>query len=100
MVEMDSDPNIDVIIPYFSIDFITTFQSDQIESGPHTIIEAARRLEKPVIPILSMFTEDNIQKQETRIRIARIFREAGLAVFNNLQDCIHALARSSGRRPE
>ncbi|MFA6034989.1 MAG: CoA-binding protein [Myxococcota bacterium] len=100
MAEMDSDPNIDVIIPYFSIDFITTFQSDQIESGPHAIIETARRLKKPVIPILSMFTEDNIQKHETRIRIARIFREAELAVFINLQDCIHALARSSGRRPE
>ena len=91
MKEMDSDPNIDVIIPYFSIDFITTFQPEQIESGPHTIANAARDIVKPVIPIFSKFTEDSIKIEEARIRICAIFKEAGLAVFNNIQDCIFSL---------
>ncbi len=91
MKEMDSDPNIDVIIPYFSIDFISTFQPDQIESGPHIIAEAAREMNKPVIPIFSKFTEDSLQIEEARIRICGIFKDAGLAVFNNIQDCIFSL---------
>jgi acyl-CoA synthetase (NDP forming) len=85
---MAADDNIDAIIPYFSLDFITSFQKDQIESGPHTIVEACQKTGKPVIPILSQFTENILDIEEVRIRMFSIFRDAGLAVFRNPQDAI------------
>lgn len=88
---MADDDNIDIIIPYFSLDFITTFQTDQIESGPHVIVEAAQKIDKPVIPILSGFTENKVEIEEVRIRITSILRDAGLAVYRTPQDAIESL---------
>jgi len=89
---MADDDNIDVIIPYFSLDFITSFQSDQLESGPHAIAEIANKIDKPIIPILSRFTENMIKVEEVRIRLTSIFRKAGLAVYSNPQDAINAIS--------
>jgi len=91
MQVMDEAENLDIIIPYFSLDFISTFQNDQIESGPHIIVDTARRMHKPVIPIFSRFTEDDLHIEEVRIKIFSIFRQAGLPVFSNIQDCILAV---------
>jgi acetyl-CoA synthetase (ADP-forming)/acetyltransferase len=89
---MADDENIDVIIPYFSLDFITSFQKDQIESGPHAIVEACQKTDKPVIPILSQFTENILDIEEVRIRMFSIFRDAGLAVYRNPQDAIASIS--------
>ncbi len=89
---MARDDNIDVIIPYFSLDFITSFQSDQIESGPHAIEAVAAKIEKPIIPILSRFTENVIEVEQVRIRLTSIFRKAGLAVYATPQDAIKAIS--------
>ncbi|HHO76524.1 MAG TPA: hypothetical protein ENN05_08875 [Deltaproteobacteria bacterium] len=88
---MAHDDNIDVIIPYFSLDFITSFQNDQIESGPHAIVEAAAKTSKPIVPILSRFTENMIEVEQVRIRLTSIFRKAGLAVYATPQEAIHAI---------
>jgi acetyl-CoA synthetase (ADP-forming)/acetyltransferase len=88
---MSQDDHIDAIIPYFSLDFITSFQKDQIESGPHAIVEAARKIDKPVIPILSQFTENILDIEEVRIRMFSIFRDAGLAVYRTPQDAISSI---------
>jgi acetyl-CoA synthetase (ADP-forming)/acetyltransferase len=95
MLAMDGDDRVDVVVPYVSIDFISTYQTDQIESGPHVLVEAARRMRKPVIPILSQFTEDDLSFEEVRVRIFKILRDAGMPVFKTIQDCIHALAATS-----
>ncbi|HOM28812.1 MAG TPA: CoA-binding protein [Deltaproteobacteria bacterium] len=88
---MASDPSIDVIVPYFSLDFITSFQKDQIETGPHAIVQAASSIDKPVVPILSQFTENSIDIEEVRIRMTAIFRKAGLAVYRTPQDAVAAI---------
>jgi acyl-CoA synthetase (NDP forming) len=88
---MAGDDHIDAIIPYFSLDFITSFQKDQIESGPHAIVEAAMKTDKPVIPILSQFTENILDIEEVRIRMFSIFRDAGLAVYRTPQDAISSI---------
>jgi acyl-CoA synthetase (NDP forming) len=88
---MADDENIDAIIPYFSLDFITSFQKDQIESGPHAIVEACQKTDKPVIPILSQFTENILDIEEVRIRMFSIFRDAGLAVYRTPQDAIDSI---------
>jgi len=88
---MAEDDRIDIIIPYFSLDFITSFQRDQLESGPYTIIEAAQKTNKPVVPILSKFTENSIEIEEVRIKMSSVFRDAGLPVYNTPQDALASL---------
>lgn len=88
---MARDDSIDAIIPYFSLDFITTFQKDQIQSGPHAIVEAVRKTSKPVIPILSQFTDNVLDIEEVRIRMFSIFRKAGMAVYRTPQDAIASI---------
>jgi acyl-CoA synthetase (NDP forming) len=88
---MAEDDNVDCIIPYFSLDFITSFQSDQIDSGPSAIVEACRKTDKPVIPILSKFTENILDVETVRIKITAAFRKAGMAVFNTPQDAISSI---------
>lgn len=88
---MAEDDSIDAIVPYFSLDFITSFQKDQIESGPHAIVEVASRIEKPVIPVLSQFTENVVDIEEVRITMTSILRKAGMAVFRTPQDAVAAI---------
>jgi acyl-CoA synthetase (NDP forming) len=88
---MAADENIDAIIPYFSLDFITSFKRDQIEIGPQAIIEASQKTQKPVIPILSQFTENILDVEDARIKMFTLFRKAGLAVYNTPQDAIASI---------
>ncbi|MCP4136220.1 MAG: hypothetical protein GY754_34940 [bacterium] len=92
MEAMDEDDNIDIIIPYFSLDFITRFQNDQVESGAQVLVDTYRELKKPIIPILARFTEDSLAIEETRIRIYAQLREAGLPVFYTIQDAVAAVS--------
>ena len=89
---MAGDDSIDAIIPYFSLDFITSFQNAQIESGPHIIAEACRKTDKPVIPILSKFTENILEVESSRIKMTAAFRNAGMAVFSTPQDALASIA--------
>ncbi len=92
MRAMEQDDRIDIIIPYFSIDFIASFQSDQIESGPKIIVDTVGKMKKPVIPILSRFREDSMEIEQSRIRIYAQFRQAGLPVFYTIEDAIYAVS--------
>lgn len=88
---MADDDEIDVIIPYFSLDFITTFQREQMEIGPQVIVEAARKTHKPIIPILSKFTDNDLSIEDVRINMIDIFRSSGLPVFQTPQDAIASI---------
>jgi acyl-CoA synthetase (NDP forming) len=91
MNALDADKNIDVIIPYFSIDFLSSFPHSRQESAPLLITEAAKEIEKPVIPILSKFTEDDTGVEEVRTNFFSKFREAGLPVYGDMQSVIGAI---------
>jgi len=90
---MARDDAIDVIVPYFSVDYIGTFARDQVESGPRTIIEMARELDKPVIPVLSIFSENDIDMENIRISIFNEFRKERLPVYSTIQDAIYAISK-------
>ena len=101
------DGNIDVIIPYFSADYIAVAQFDKMESGPEAIIQAADEAEKPVIPVLSKFAETNMDVERVRVSVFSAFRKAGLPVYGTIQDLICAtgkylewLNRPSRHHPE
>ncbi|MDD5723322.1 MAG: CoA-binding protein [Syntrophales bacterium] len=84
------DKNIDLIVPYFSADFIAGSQSDRLESGPKTIIDIAGEIDNPVIPVLSKFAEANIDVERVRLSIFSAFRKAGLPVYSTIQDLVYA----------
>jgi acetyl-CoA synthetase (ADP-forming)/acetyltransferase len=90
---LNRDRGIDAIVPYFSIDYITTFQQDQIETGPGAIGDTGRGAVKPIIPILSKYTEDNLDVEKVRISIFSALRDAGLPVYSTIQDAVYAIAR-------
>lgn len=93
MEALDKDDSIDIIIPFFSVDFISAFQKDQIESGPKHIIEAIKKLKKPVIPVLSRYSQNNIDMEKARVSMFSAFRNAGLPVFANVQECIYSISK-------
>nr|HOO90677.1 hypothetical protein [Syntrophales bacterium] len=93
MEAVDTDDRIDIIIPFFSVDIISAFQKDQIESGPKCIIEVAKKLKKPVIPVLSRYSQNNIDMEKARVSMFAAFRNAGLPVFANVQDCIYSIVK-------
>ncbi len=77
------DSNIDVIIPYFSADYIAVAQLDKMERGPEAIIRAADESTKPVIPVLSKFAETNMAVERVRVAVFSAFRKAGLPGLRN-----------------
>ena len=90
---LNQNENIDAIVPYFSIDYITTFQQDQIETGPGEIEKIIEEVTKPIIPILSKFTEDDVDMEKVRISIFSAFRKAGLPVYSTIQDAVYAITK-------
>lgn len=90
---LNQDNNIDVIVPYFSIDYITTFQPDQIETGPGEIAKVVEEVSKPIIPILSKYTEDSVDMEKVRISIFSALRSAGLPVYSTIQDAVYAITK-------
>ncbi len=88
---LDKDRRIDAIIPFFCIDFINSFLSDQLETGPHRLLETAAHLDKPVIPVLSNYLEDDLQVEQARHRTRAVFRRAGLPVYQTIQDAVSAV---------
>ena len=88
MKAMDRDGNIDVIVPYFAIGMVPI---TNVEVLVQTIVKAVEIMDKPVIPIITKFIEDDIRFEETRISLFSMFREAGLPVFGSMRDCIYAI---------
>ncbi|MEA2101467.1 MAG: CoA-binding protein [Thermodesulfobacteriota bacterium] len=107
MSVMDTDDNIDMILPYFSMDFITSFEKSDVSEGALKIAETINRMNKPVIPILSKFTED-VEIERTRIAFYNILRAEGIPVYQTIQDAIYSISGilrwvdfiEKGSRPE
>ncbi|MDD5476419.1 MAG: hypothetical protein PHU03_07915, partial [Syntrophales bacterium] len=94
MKAFDNDDGIDFIIPYFSVDYIAQVELFlNVKNNEQTILEMARQIRKPVIPVLASYTEDNLDIEKIRISTFSAIREAGFPVFSNVQDAIHTIGR-------
>ncbi|MCK9275318.1 MAG: CoA-binding protein [Syntrophales bacterium] len=94
MKAMDRDENIDIIIPYFSVDYIHgSSLLLNSENSQKTILEMAEEVKKPVLPILAQFTEDNIDVEKTRIETFLTLRSAGFPVFSNIRDAVYSIGK-------
>ncbi len=94
MKALDEDENIDVIIPYFSVDYIASVELFlNVKNSEQTIVDMARDIEKPVIPILASFTENNLDTERVRISTFSTLRKVGFPVYPNVQDVVYTLQR-------
>lgn len=92
MKAMDEDDGIDVIIPYFSIEYIMRAEIFlNVKNSEDTIMEMARQIKKPVVPILSSFVEDDLEAERTRISTFAALRKAGFPVYTKIQDAVYAI---------
>jgi acyl-CoA synthetase (NDP forming) len=92
MKALDEDDGIDVIIPYFSVEYIMRSELFlNVKNNNDTIFEMAKQIKKPVIPILSSFVEDNLDAERTRIATFAALRKAGFPVYSRMQDAIYSI---------
>ncbi|MCK9229856.1 MAG: CoA-binding protein [Syntrophales bacterium] len=92
MKALDDDEEIDIIIPYFSVDYIAQAEAIlNVTNSEKTILEMAGDIKKPVIPILMRFTDDNLDIERIRISTYSTLREAGFPVFPNIQEAVYTL---------
>jgi acetyl-CoA synthetase (ADP-forming)/acetyltransferase len=94
MKALDQDENIDIIIPYFSVDYILrAVLLLNAKNSQQTIVEMAEEIKKPVIPILTRFTEDSLDIEKTRIDTFSTLRSSGFPVFTNIQDAVYSISK-------
>ena len=92
MKAMDEDDGIDVIIPYFSVEYIMRSEFFlKVKNNADTILEMAAQIRKPVVPILSSFVEDDLEAERTRIETFAKLRKAGFPVYTKIQDAIYSI---------
>jgi acyl-CoA synthetase (NDP forming) len=91
MRELDQDGNIDFMIIYLSLDFLNLFERKRLEEGLHAIGAEAEGLAKPVIPVLAKAADHKPRLEEIRLLALSLFREAGLSMYNDLEDAVAAV---------
>jgi acyl-CoA synthetase (NDP forming) len=92
MKALDEDDGIDVIIPYFSVEYIMRAELFlNVKNNDQTIVDMAEEIKKPVIPILASFTEDNLDVQRTKISTFSALRKAGFPVYSKIQDAVYSI---------
>jgi acyl-CoA synthetase (NDP forming) len=92
MKALDQDENIDVIVPYFSVEYIMHAEVFlQVTNSADTIMEMARQIKKPVIPVLSCFLENDIEAERVRIATFNAMRKAGFPVYSTIQDALYVI---------
>jgi acetyl-CoA synthetase (ADP-forming)/acetyltransferase len=91
MRELDGDENIDFIIIYLSLDFLSLFEHKRLEKGLHAIGAGAKELTKPVIPILAKSADHKPRLEEIRLLALSIFRGVGMSMYNDLEDAVAAV---------
>ncbi len=94
MKALDEDDGIDVIIPYFSVEYIMRSEIFlNVKNNEQTFFDMAETIKKPVIPILSCLTEDNLSVEQTRISTFSALRKAGFPVYPKIQDAIYSIGK-------
>jgi len=92
MKAMDDDDNIDVIIPYFSVEYIMRSELFiKVKNDEQTFFDMAEAIKKPIIPILSCFTEDNLDVERARMSTFSALRKAGFPVYPKIQDAVYSI---------
>jgi len=84
---MDRDDNLDLLIPQFIIGIYPT----EPEFDADSVLERLKQFRKPVYPIITTFSEHHATHIAAKTDMFRLFRRAGLPVFNSITDVCMAL---------
>ena len=94
MKALDGDDRIDVIVPYFSVEYILRAEVRlNVKNNQQTFLDMASVIRKPVVPILASFVEDDLDLERTRITTFSTMRKAGFPVYTKIQDAVYAIGR-------
>jgi hypothetical protein len=92
MKALNEDDNIDVIVPYFSVEYIMHAELFlKVTNSAHSIMEMARQIKKPVIPVLSCFLENDLEAERVRISTFNALRKAGFPVYPTIQEALYVI---------
>jgi acyl-CoA synthetase (NDP forming) len=92
MKALDQDKNIDVIVPYFSVEYIMHAETFlKVTNSADTFMEMAKQVKKPVIPVLSCFLENDLEAERVRIQTFNALRKAGFPVYPTIQEALYAI---------
>ncbi|MBW2090961.1 MAG: CoA-binding protein [Deltaproteobacteria bacterium] len=101
MKVMDADRNLDIIMPFFYLEYTRSLKPDKLEEMILLITETVKGMQKPVILVFSKFTENDILLEENKIKVFSAFRDAEIPIFETMGDALSAvksvLAWSSAR---
>ncbi|MCP4755913.1 MAG: hypothetical protein GY866_34060 [Proteobacteria bacterium] len=89
MKALDEDDNLDGIVPHFTLGILPVDPCYDLEA----LVELLDGLKKPVVPIVSKFTEDRLEHEEARIEMSKTFRKAGYPVFKTMNDAANAIRK-------
>jgi len=92
MLAADTDENIDMLVVYLPLDFMSMYPKEKIIGGLKEIARIGKTGLKPSIFIISGSTDNSMLVEEIRITISSILREAGLPVYKNIQDAVQAIS--------
>jgi len=88
---VDAEPDIDAMMLYITLDHLSLFETRHVETGLRDIALASAACAGPVIPILPKAAENHARLEEMRLLALDVFRGAGLAMFNSLQEAVTAV---------
>jgi len=92
MKALNEDDGIDVIVPYFSVEYIMHAEIFlNVKNSADTILQMAEQIEKPVIPVLSCFLENDLEAERVRISTFNALRKAGFPVYSKIQEALYAI---------
>jgi acetyl-CoA synthetase (ADP-forming)/acetyltransferase len=92
MKALDQDENIDVIVPYFSVEYIMHAEVFlKVTNSADTIMEMAKQVKKPVIPVLSCFLENDLEAERVRIATFNALRKAEFPVYPTIQEALYVI---------
>jgi len=79
---IDDDDGVNVIIPDFTLGMLPSRPDYPVNK----LADVMANLKKPVIPIVSKITENNLDHENDRLSFFHAFRKAGLPVYQNMQN--------------
>jgi acyl-CoA synthetase (NDP forming) len=92
MKALDEDDSIDVIVPYFSVEYIIHAELFlNVKNSSDTIRQMSECIKKPVLPVLASFLENDIEAERVRISTFQALRQAGFPVYSRIQDALYAI---------
>ena len=92
---MDADPNIDLTLTFLDPEqYVEHIKEDWVEGAKKSLIEAAKRVKKPLIVVLKPGSSAKVFEWIGQLQ--RACQEAGLPAYKSLETAIRAVSKLIG----